>query len=65
MDARTVTALDAITAFAVPNPGCPSLSIRFFQVWLPFGLPRLADRSAYFGPASYVRYPALSAVDNS
>jgi hypothetical protein len=31
----TVTALDAITAFAVPNPNCPSQSRRFFQVWLP------------------------------
>jgi len=39
VDACTVTALDAITAFAVPNPNCPSQSRRFFQVWLPFGLP--------------------------
>ena len=30
----TVTALDAITAFAVPNPNCSSQSRRFFQVWL-------------------------------
>jgi hypothetical protein len=28
-DARTVTALDAITALAVPNPNCPSQSRRF------------------------------------
>jgi hypothetical protein len=34
VEACTVTALDAITAFAVPNPNCPSLSCRFFQVWL-------------------------------
>ena len=47
----TVTALDAITAFAVPNPNCPSQSRRFFQVWLPVGLPRRADHSAYFGLA--------------
>src|ERR1700730_6806990 len=47
----TVTALDAITAFAVPNPNCPSQSRRFFQVWLLFGLPRRADHSAYFGLA--------------
>ncbi|MGO9646646.1 MAG: hypothetical protein ACLPOO_01200 [Terriglobales bacterium] len=53
MEARTVTALDAITAFAVPNPGCSSQSGRFFQVWLPFGLPRRADHSAYFGPAKF------------
>ena len=40
VDACTVTALDAITAFAVPNPNYPSQSRRFFQVWLLFGLPR-------------------------
>ena len=31
----TVTALDAITAFAVPNPNFSSQSGRFFRVWLP------------------------------
>ena len=51
VEACTVTALDAITAFAVPNPNCPSQSRRFFQVWLLFGLPRRADHSAYFGLA--------------
>jgi hypothetical protein len=51
VDACTVTALDAITAFAVPNPNYPSQSRRFFQVWLLFGLPRRAYHSAYFGPA--------------
>ena len=51
VEACTVTALDAIAAFAVPNPNCPSQSRRFFQVWLPFGLPRRADHSAYFGLA--------------
>jgi len=40
VEACTVTALDAITAFAVPNPNYPSQSRRFFQVWLLFGLPR-------------------------
>src|SRR5271169_4371012 len=39
VEARTVTALDAITAFAVPNPNRPSQSRRFFQVWLLIGLP--------------------------
>ncbi len=53
MEACTVTALDAITAFAVPNPNCPSQSRRFFQVWLLFGLPRRADHSAYFGLAKF------------
>jgi hypothetical protein len=36
VEACTVTALDAITAFAVPNPNCPSQNRRFFQVWLLF-----------------------------
>ncbi len=53
METCTVTALDAITAFAVPNPNCPSQSRRFFQVWLLFGLPRRADHSAYFGLAKF------------
>ncbi|MGB0018435.1 MAG: hypothetical protein WBQ12_17145, partial [Candidatus Sulfotelmatobacter sp.] len=53
VEACTVTALDAITAFAVPNPNCPSQSRRFFQVWLLFGLPRRADHPAYFGLAKF------------
>ena len=53
VEACTVTALDAITAFAVPNPNCSSQSRRFFQVWLLFGLPRRADHSAYFGLAKF------------
>ena len=53
MDACTITASDAITAFAVPNPNSSSQSRRFFQVWLLFGLPRRADHSAYFGPAKF------------
>ena len=61
----TVTALDAITAFAVPNPNCPSQSRRFFQVWLLFGLPRRADHSAYFGLTKGLILPTLSAVDGS
>jgi len=53
VESCTVTALDAITAFAVPNPNYSSQSRRFFQVWLPFGLPRRADHSAYFGLAKF------------
>jgi hypothetical protein len=53
VDACTVTAFDAITAFAVPNPNFSSQSRRFFQVWLLFGLPRRADHSAYFGLAKF------------
>jgi hypothetical protein len=47
----TVAALDAITAFAVPNPRCLSQGSRFFRVWLPAELSRQADHSAYFGLA--------------
>jgi hypothetical protein len=39
VEACTVTALDAITAFAVPDPNYPSQSRRFFQVWLLIQLP--------------------------
>ncbi len=53
METCTVTALDAITAFAVPNPNFSSQSRRFFQVWLPAGSPRRADHSAYFGLAKF------------
>ena len=56
--------LDAITAFAVPNPNCPSQSRRFFQVWSPSRSPRLADHSVYFGPTRFI-VPTLSTVDGS
>ena len=65
VEACTVTALDAITAFAVPNPNYPSQSRRFFQVWLLFGLPRQADHSAYFGLTKGLILPTLSAVDEA
>ena len=39
VDACTVTALDAITAFAVPNPDGTSQDSRFFRVWCPAGHP--------------------------
>ena len=54
--------LDAITAFTVPNPNCPSQSRRFFQVWLPCKLPCRADHPVYFGPASFISL-TLSTVD--
>ncbi len=63
METCTVTAPDAITAFAVPDPNCPSQSRGFFQVRLLSGLPRLADHPAYFGLAKFYFGPTLSAVD--
>jgi hypothetical protein len=59
----TVTALDAITAFAVPNPGSTSQCGRFFQVWLSSESPRQTDHPAYFGLAT-VKKPTLSAIDS-
>ena len=53
VDACTVTALDAITAFAVPNPNYSSQSRRFFQVWMLSESPLRADHSAYFGLAKF------------
>jgi len=52
VDACTTAALDVITAFAVPSPGCPSQSSRIFRVRLPFGSPRRANHPAYFGLAT-------------
>ena len=49
----TVTAFDAITAFAVPNPNSSSQSSRFFQVWRPNRSPCRADHPAYFGLAKF------------
>ena len=43
--------LDAITAFAVPNPNHSSQGSRFFQVWLPSRSPCRADHPVYFGLA--------------
>jgi hypothetical protein len=51
VEACTITALDVITAFAVPNPSCSSQTSWFFRVWLPLELPRAADHPAYFGLA--------------
>src|SRR5207244_9833131 len=47
----TVTAPDAITAFAVPNPNSSSQSSRLFQVRLPNRSPCRANHPVYFGPA--------------
>jgi hypothetical protein len=49
VDACTVAAPDAITAFAVPNPSCSSQGSRFFRVWWLDESPRRAGHPAYFG----------------
>ena len=38
-DACTIAALDATTAFAVPNPNRNLAALSVFQVWLRCGLP--------------------------
>jgi hypothetical protein len=48
VDACTIAAPDAITAFAVPNPGCSLQGSRFFRVWWLNELPRRAGHPAYF-----------------
>jgi len=51
-DTCTVAVLDAITAFAVPNPGVSSQIRRFFRVWSSSESPRSSNHSAYFGLAT-------------
>ena len=64
VDTCTVAVLDAITAFAVPNPGVSSQSRRFFRVWPSSELPRPTNHPAYFGLAAIFE-ANLSAVDIS
>ena len=52
MDACTIAALDAIAAFAAPNPNCSSQGSWIFRVWWLNELPRRADHPAYFGLAN-------------
>ncbi len=53
VEACTVTAPDAITAFAVQTPTAPRRVSRFFRVWLSDELPRRTDHPAYFGLAKF------------
>lgn len=53
VEACTVTALDAITAFAVQTPTPPRRVSRFFRVWLLDESPRRTDHPAYFGLAKF------------
>jgi len=63
VDTCTVAALDAIAAFAVPNPGSSSQSQPVFSGLVArFRSPCWADHSAYFGLANLISL-ILSAVD--
>jgi len=59
VDACTVTALDAITAFAVPNPNCSSqIQSVFSGLAARPSCPSRANHSVYFGLATiYFRQP--------
>jgi hypothetical protein len=63
VEACTITALDAITAFAVPNPNRSSQSCRFFQVRLPSRSPCQADHPIYFGLVNFYLNQPFSIVD--
>jgi len=52
VDTCTVAVPDAISAFAVPNPGVSSQIRRFFRVWPLSGSPRPTNHPAYFGLAT-------------
>src|ERR1700756_620618 len=62
VDPCTVAALDAIAAFAVPNPGSSSQSQPVFSGLVALQVALRADHSAYFGLARFIS-PILSAVD--
>jgi len=54
VEARTVTALDVNTAFAVPNPNFPSQGRWFFRVWMLNRLPCRTNHPAYFGLTNFI-----------
>ncbi len=63
VDACTVTALDAITAFAVPNPNCPSQEQSVFS-GLAANQVALTSRSlSLLRTGKVLIKPTLSAVD--
>jgi len=59
MDALPPQPSDAITAFAVPNPGSPFRGSRFFRVWPPGHGPSRSP-GLLRTLADYVRQPVLS-----
>jgi hypothetical protein len=64
VDTCTVAVPDAISAFAVPNPGASSQSRRFFRVWPSSESPRPTNHPAYFGLTTILK-PTLSAIDDT
>jgi len=64
VDTCTIAVPDAISAFAVPNPGVSSQIRRFFRVWPWNESPRSTNHPAYFGLATILK-PTLSAIDGT
>ena len=62
MDTCTVAALDVITAFAVPNPNCPSQDQSVFSGLVALQVALLSRSPSLLGRASFIS-PILSAVD--
>jgi hypothetical protein len=62
VDTCTVAVPEVIFAFAIPNPGFPSQSSRFFRVWPSSRSPRSSNHSAYFRSATLLKL-TLSAID--
>ena len=63
VDACTVTALDAITAFAVPNPNCSSQSQSVFSGLVALRVAPISRSPSLLRTGKVLIKPTLSAVD--
>ena len=63
VDACTVTALDAITAFAVPNPNCSSQSQSVFSGLVALRVTSFSRSLSLLRTGKILFKPTLSAVD--
>src|SRR5437773_10066677 len=63
VDACTVTALDAITAFAVPNPNCPSQEQSVFSGLAANQVALASGSLSLLRTGKVLIKPTLSAVD--
>ena len=65
VDACTVTALDAITAFAVPNPNCSSQNQSVFSGLVALRVALVSRSPSLLWTGKVLIKPTLSAVDVS
>ena len=63
VDACTVTALDAITAFAVPNPNCSSQNQSVFSGLVALRVALVSRSPSLLWTGKVLIKPTLSAVD--